>query len=186
MLSLTAEGLWGFLALARWPDEEKRKARNEKLGTSGRPSPLNTASSRSACVLFVTVAHASPPAGPAVDFAQAPLGPEGSAGPVGCTGCSGAKGSASALLPTSPSLFQAAKSIRKLVLDAVNLTRWFFWKTDRATCGVDVVTTEDAAVIECIGELESRSIKCDQLQQPSVELTTSRWTYGCVRQRTNF
>jgi hypothetical protein len=77
MLSLTAEGLWGFLALPRWPDEEKRKARNEKLGTSGRPSPLNTASSRSACVLFVTMSPLAP-SGTSGRFCQGPLGPEAS------------------------------------------------------------------------------------------------------------
>jgi ATP-dependent Clp protease adapter protein ClpS len=80
----------------------------------------------SACVLFVGVVHPFCWQGPAGRFSPGALGPEGRAGPVGRAGCCGVKGPASALLPTSPPPSQAAKSIRRLVLDAINLTRWSF------------------------------------------------------------
>src|SRR6266478_3442600 len=51
----------------------------------------------------------------------------GGPGPVGRTGCKRGNGPASALLCLRPRFCpQAAKSIRRLVLDAVNLTRWSF------------------------------------------------------------
>jgi hypothetical protein len=58
-------------------------------------------------------------------LAEAFWGPKGCAGPAGHTGCSGAKGPASALAYVPHHCPQAAKRIRKAVLDAVSLTRWF-------------------------------------------------------------